>query len=170
VNTRIGGGGGGPTIRPQQEPTVQKKDTKETKDSKGAKGAEAKGDVKGGGQTGGIKAKGKAKSKDLGEVGGLLAGNDSWALEDEGDNRKRRSRTFFDKTGPETDTLPEDFDPELSMLENVPAAFRGQVAQGMAAARSFTRGGRSTQGADDAADEEEFVPERPARRQRIQDE
>lgn len=143
MSTRVGGGG--PQIRPQQQqPQVQKKETRETKGKGDTKGAEGKADVKGGGQTGGVKAKGKAKSKDLGQVGGLIAGQDNWSIEDEEQNRKRRSHAFFDKDGPSADVLPEDFDPELSMLENVPAAFRGQVAQGMAAARSFTRGGKSS--------------------------
>src|SRR5687767_12077540 len=120
-------GGGGPQVRQQQQqPQVQKKDARETRESKDAKGTEGKGQVSGGGKSGGVKAKGKAKDKDLGGVGGLLAGNDNWTLEDEQDGRRRKSRQFFDETPmAETGEVPEGWDNELSNLENIQAEFRG---------------------------------------------
>jgi hypothetical protein len=144
-------GGQGPQFRPTTpQPTVRKKGAKETKDTKEAKSTEAKGGVRSQAKAGGVKGKAKAKGKDLGVVGGLLAGQDNWALEDEEQDRKRKSRKFFEEQEiGDPAAVPEDWDPELSRLQNIAAEFRGQVAQGLAAARSFTRGSVSNRSDED---------------------
>jgi hypothetical protein len=150
VNARIGGNS--PQVHQQQQARAQEggvqrkdaKETKESKESKESKGAEGKGGVAGGGKAGGAKAKGATKGKNLGEVGQLLGGSDQWSVEDdEQQGRRRRRQSFFEEDMPAVPETPEDFDPTLGMLANIPAEFREQVASSLASARSFTRGGRS---------------------------
>ena len=149
-----GGIGGGGPVRPRipQEgtPRTESKDakgTKESKDSKEAKGAEGKASA---GGAGGIKAKGKAKGKDLGSVGVLLGGGDQFAVEDEGDKRRRRGKTFFDDEDEfkETEWQEED----AFAVSNINAEFRTQVAGALAQARSWTRGGSSSRDAAEPTD------------------
>lgn len=137
-----GGVGGGGHIHRQQygQEGVRTKDAqqpKETKDAKGTKGAEGKGEAKGA-QAGGVKAKAKAKGKDMGGVEGLVAGSDQYAVEDEDQNRRRRSRSFFAEDEPQLEQ--KDPDDEAGTLSSVGAEFRDQVTAGLAAGRSFTRG------------------------------
>jgi len=153
------GGGGGP-IRPrvsnegvprqETKDTKGTKDTKETKDSKGAQGAEGKA---GAGGAGGVKGKAKAKGKDLGSVGVLLGGGDQFSVEDEGDQRRRRGKAFFDEEEAFEET-PWEEDGAFA-VSNINAEFRAQVAGGLAQARSFTRGGSSSreEGAQQETDE-----------------
>jgi hypothetical protein len=164
VNPGGVGGGGGP-IRPRlpQEgtPRTESKDTKgtkESKDSKEAKGAEGKA---GAGGAGGVKGKAKAKGKDLGSVGVLLGGGDQFAVEDEGDKRRRRGKAFFDEEENFEET-PWEEDGAFA-VSNINAEFRAQVAGGLAQARSWTRGGQSSRDAveetasdDEGGDQEEY--------------
>lgn len=148
------GGVGGGGFRPRVDSgTVSRKETSESKDTKGAEG---KGDVKGGGGAGGAKAakgKGKAKGKDLGTVGALLGGGDQWVIEDDEHQDRRRRAAFFDEE--EQEFAEQDATRATAGLGQINAEFRAQVAAGMAAGRTFTKGSVGVKRKQDEEEEEE---------------
>lgn len=154
----VSGGGFRPRVQDGAPRTEQRKETKESKDTKGAEG---KGQVKGGGSpAGGVKAKGKAKSADMAGVEGLYAGADQLALEDEDNNRKRRGRNML---GDEEAPFEEkDLVMEAPGMDAINAEFRAQMASGLAAGRSFTRGSLVSNRPDEE-EEEEVQPKRRRR-------
>ncbi|MBI5493444.1 MAG: hypothetical protein HY904_00350 [Deltaproteobacteria bacterium] len=166
-----GGIGGGGPIRPRvgqegipRQETKDTKGTKESKESKEAKGAEGKGQA---GGAGGVRAKGKAKSKDLGAVGELLGGSDQYAVDNEEHEKRRRGRQFLDEDEQPFEETPWQ-EEDAFAVSNINAEFRAQVASGLAAGRTFTRGGVGhraqdqveEEGGEEVEEEEEDTPRR----------
>jgi hypothetical protein len=115
----------------------------------GDKGADSKSEVKGdakAGSTGGAagtqaaKGKGKVKGQNLTGVEKLLAGGDDFALEDEDTGRRRRGRQFMGEDSNPHGFHVQDSTEDRSAVSHISAEYRGQVASGMAAGRSFTQG------------------------------
>jgi len=138
----------------KRQETKDTKSTKDSKDAKGAKGAEGKGGAAGAGGAGGIKAKGKAKGKDLGDVGALIGGSDQYAVDDGENERRRKRRSFFDNDQAAFEETPWEEDGAFA-VSNINAEFRAQVASGLAAARSFTRGTVGPKGQEEDDDDDD---------------
>jgi hypothetical protein len=141
----VGGGFGANLarlIRAGQE-VLARRDTKESKETKDSKGADAKGEVRGEGKAGGAgaaKGKGKARGADLGAIGAILGGSDTYAIEDEEERQRKRQQRFYLGDEDDANFVEQDAASEKSAVGHISAEFRAQVASGMVAGRSFTQG------------------------------
>lgn len=135
MNTRIGIRTNLPSTETRPREPERKDGKVETKDGKvvrGGTGAQARGPVQG-----------RAKPKDANATGveGLLRGSDQWDANEEESGQRKRRAVFLEEAPLELKDLPEDYDPQLGLLENLPAEFRDQMAGALVQARSFTKGG-----------------------------
>lgn len=165
----IGGGGGG--WRAGLQSLLQRGQEALSKvrgDGKDTKGAEGKGEAKGTGGASsaggarGAQGKGKAKGKDLAGVEKLISGSDDFGVEDEEKERRRKQRFFLGNDDRPPDFVVQDATQDRSAVAHISAEFRGQVASGMTAGRSFTQG--SCLVPEQAPSDDDDLDDKPAKK------